>query len=487
MSEYETVIGLEVHVQLLTESKAFCGCSTKFGLSPNSATCPVCLGLPGSLPVLNKKAFLYAVKTALALNCKIQDIIKFDRKNYYYPDLPKNFQISQFDKPLGYGGFLEIEHENAVKKTGITRAHIEEDAGKLIHDPGKGMSYVDLNRAGIPLLEIVSEPDLHSPEEANAYLVALKSILQYLKVSDCNMEEGSLRCDANISVRLKGEKILGVKSELKNMNSFKAVRDALSYESIRHTELLAKGERIIQETRLWNETEGMTRPMRAKEESHDYRYFPEPDLVPFTVDIAELEGIMAALPELPFAKKKRFIREYALTEYDADILTRNMDTAYFFENTAKIVKNPKEIANWILGDISSLLKENASGIEKSKLTPQHLAGLLNLIRSEEITGKIAKEVLQEMFKTGSFPEEVVNGKGLRQIKDDGAISSVADSVLAENQASVEAYQKGKKNALMFLVGQVMKKTGGKANPKKVNEILKEKLENDSCKEPDSGR
>lgn len=477
MQDYEIVIGLEAHVQLATESKVFCGCSTKFGLPPNSSTCPVCLGLPGALPVLNEKAFLYAIKTALALGCKIQDLIKFDRKNYYYPDLPKNFQISQYDKPLAYNGHIEIENDGSKKRIGITRVHLEEDAGKLIHDVNRGVSYVDLNRTGAPLLEIVSEPDMRTPEEASVYLQDLKAILKYLKVSDCNMEEGSLRCDANISARPKGVDFLGVRAELKNMNSFKAVRDALAYEAKRQVDLLKKTEKIVQETRLWNETRQVTLPMRAKEESHDYRYFPEPDLVPFVVDKKEIEAIKSSLPELPKAKKKRFISEYGLSVYDADVLTRDIEVSNFFEKATKLCRKPKEATNWILGDIASILNEKKIAIEKSNLKPEHLAELLGLIGTEEITGKIAKEILREVFTKGASPKQIMQNKGLKQIKDPGELASIIEGVLSENQKSAADYKNGKANALTFLIGQVMRKTKGKANPAKVSEILKKKLEN----------
>jgi len=488
MQAYEIVIGLEVHVQLQTESKVFCGCSTKFGQVPNSATCPVCLGLPGVLPVLNEKAFNLALKTALALSCKVQKIIKFDRKNYYYPDLPKNYQISQFDKPLGFGGFLDIEEEKKPKRINITRVHLEEDAGKLLHDPKRGRSYVDLNRAGTPLLEIVSEPDIRSPEEAASYLKDLKAILLCLEVSDCNMEEGSLRCDANISVRKKGEKTLGVKTELKNMNSFKAIRDALHYESKRQTELVKNKDVIKQETRLWNEDKQITIPMRTKEESHDYRYFPEPDLVPFTVEAREIDRIKKENSELelPRAKRKRFISECGLNEYDAEMLTSSsssfsssssMGISDFFEETLKITRRPKEIANWLLGDIASFLNESRREIEETKMTPKHLAELVDLIACGEITGKVAKNILPDVIEKGIFPREIVDMKGLRQMKDDTKLSSIIEEVLSENTKSGDDYKKGKINALMFLVGQVMKKTKGKASPQRVSDILKEKLKN----------
>jgi aspartyl-tRNA(Asn)/glutamyl-tRNA(Gln) amidotransferase subunit B len=476
MKNYEIVIGLEAHVHLLTDSKAFCGCSTKFGLAPNSSTCPVCLGLPGALPVLNEKAFLYAVKTALALNCRIQNIIKFDRKNYYYPDLPKNFQISQYDKPLAYNGCLEIKTNGIKKKIRINRVHLEEDAGKLIHDAREGVSYVDLNRAGIPLLEIVSEPDITTPEEGSIYLQELKAILKYLKVSNCNMEEGSLRCDANISVRPKGESALGVKAELKNMNSFKAVRDALSYEAKRQVELMQKGGKVVQETRLWNERKSVTEVMRTKEASHDYRYFPEPDLVPFTVYKNQIDSIKENLPELPQAKRKRFVTDYGLSKYDAGVLTRDGEISDFFEEVIKLLNEPKEIANWLTGDVASILNEKKTTIGESRFKPMYLAELLELIHAEDITGKIAKEILSEVFEKSISPKEIVRSKGIRQIKDSGELVSVIDEALKENKKSVDDYKKGKHNALTFLVGQVMKKTKGRANPKLVNEIFKKKLD-----------
>lgn len=478
MKKYETVIGLEVHAQLLTETKAFCGCRAKFGLPPNSSTCPVCLGLPGALPVLNEKAFRFALKTALALDCEIQKNVKFDRKNYYYPDLPKNFQISQYDLPFAFKGHLEIENKGVKKKIGITRVHLEEDAGKLIHNAQAGMSYVDLNRAGTPLLEIVSEPDIRSPEEASLYLESLKAILEYIEVSDCNMEEGSLRCDANISVRPEGNRPLGVKAELKNMNSFKAVRVALAYESERQIELLKKKKKVVQETRLWNEKKSVTISMRAKEESHDYRYFPEPDLIPFTVSDEEIEKIRHTVPELPAAKKKRFTSVYSLGEYDAVALTRDAEIANFFEKTVKILNSPKEIANWLLGDVAFALNERHIAIGKTRFEPAHLAGLIKLIRQEEITGSAAKQILIEVFDSGAHPAEIARRKGLGQIKDSGELASIVDAVLRENEKSAADYKKGKTNAIMFLVGQVMKKSKGKADPGKANKVLKERLENE---------
>ena len=478
MTDYEIVIGLETHVQLLTESKIFCGCGTKFGQKPQSATCPVCQGLPGALPVLNEKAFKYAIKTALALGCKIQDVIKFDRKNYYYPDLPKNFQISQYDMPLGYAGFLKIDIDKKEKKIGITRVHLEEDAGKLIHDEKKGECFLDLNRAGMPLLEIVSEPDLRLPEEANIYLQSIRAILRYLEVSDCNMEEGSLRCDANISVRKKGEKELGVKTELKNMNSFKSVRDALGYEADRQLGLVKSGQNILQETRLWDEPKKMTRTMRVKEEAHDYRYFPEPDLIPFVVRKEEIEEISCALPELPRAKNKRFMSKYGLGAYDAGVLTRDAVTSDFFEETVKLVNKPKDVANWILGDVASILNEKKLTVSDTPFKPAALAELISLMESGNITGKVAKAILPDVIISGQAPKELVLKKGLSQIVDTGEITAIVEDVIKDNAKSSEDYRKGKSNALMFLVGQVMKKTRGKANPKIASDLLKKRLNNE---------
>jgi len=472
---YETVIGLEVHAQLATESKVFCGCSTKFAQAPNASTCPVCLGLPGALPVLNKKAFSLAVKTALALACKIETLIKFDRKNYYYPDLPKNYQISQYDRPLGRDGFSEVFIKGEKRRIGIKRVHLEEDAGKLVHSPGKDTSLVDFNRTGCPLLEIVSEPDMREPLEAYEYLVAIKAILRYLGVSDCNMEEGSLRCDANISVRQKGEKKLGVKAEVKNMNSFKAVKEALVYESKRHIEALENGDRVLQETRLWNADKGITISMRSKEEAEDYRYFPEPDLVPFTVEKEKIEEIKKCLPELPKAKKDRIARDYKLNEYDAGLLVREAEIADFFESASKSCGKPKQVANWLLGDISAFLNAAGMSIGKAALKPEHLADLVSLIESGRISGKIAKEILPNVIKKGISPSEIVKNENLSQIQDGKKLSAVIEKVIAENEKSVKDYKGGKEEAIRFLVGQAMKATGGKANPQKVNELLKEKL------------
>jgi aspartyl-tRNA(Asn)/glutamyl-tRNA(Gln) amidotransferase subunit B len=474
--KYETVIGLEVHLQLATSTKAFCGCSTKFGAEPNSHVCPVCLGFPGSLPVLNQAAFLSAIKVALALGCKIQDLIKFDRKNYYYPDLPKNFQISQYDMPLSYDGRVDIILEDgSVKNIRVKRVHLEEDAGKLIHPEGENCSFVDYNRTGIPLLEIVTEPDMNSPDEAYEYLTKLKSILGYLKVSDCDMEKGSLRCDANISLRPQGEKKLGTKVELKNMNSFKGVRSGLEYEVKRQSLVLEEGGKLVQETRLWDADKGITGSMRTKEEAQDYRYFPEPDLVPFMVDKNIIDDMRKNLPELPEARSARFVKEFKLSEYDANVLTSQIDTADYFEACVKAYKNPKAAANWIMGDIAAELKARNIELKGLGVSAIALAGLLNMIDSAIISGKMAKEILAEAIDTKTDPKEIVGRKGLAQISDSGKVEEIVSIVIGREVKSVNDYKQGKKNALTFLVGQVMKESKGKANPGLANEILKKKL------------
>ena len=472
-TDYKTTIGLEVHVQLATNTKLFCGCKAQFGQAPNSQVCPVCLGLPGTLPVLNERAFELAVKTALALNCSIEKLIKFERKNYFYPDLPKAYQISQFSLPLSSNGVLEIETENGPRKIGITRAHLEEDAGKLIHK--QDCSLVDYNRGGTTLLEIVSDPELHSPQEAYDYLIALKALLEYLEVSDCNMEEGSLRCDANISLAKSDSVKLGVKVELKNMNSFKGVRSALSFEEKRITELLKKGKTIAQETRLWDAEQNKTLLMRAKEESHDYRYFPEPDLVPFAVEKEMVKRMKDSLPELPAQRKKRFMTDYKLSEYDSSVLTSNKKMADYLEECLKSHNNPKALANWIMGDISSELNKRKIDISALALKPAGLASLLKMIDRGEISGKIAKDVLAQAIETGSPPGKIVKSKGLAQIKDTDTLEKIIKEVISKNEKSVSDYKSGKSNAAMFLVGQVMRQTKGKANPQLVNKLLKKYL------------
>ena len=474
---YETVIGLEVHLQLATKTKIFCGCSTKFAQAPNSQACPVCLGLPGSLPVLNEEAFLDAVKVALALNCKINKTIKFDRKNYFYPDLPKNFQISQYDLPLSYDGFLDINtgKEPVVKKIRIKRVHMEEDAGKLMHPENEDYSVVDYNRTGVPLLEIVTEPDISSPEEAYNYLTRLKAILEYLEVSDCDMEKGSLRCDANISLKKFVDTKLGTKVELKNMNSFKGVRLGLEYEEKRQASALSGGERILQETRLWDADKCVTNSMRLKEEAEDYRYFPEPDLVPFMVDETIVQKIKKSLPEMPEARAGRFQKEYGLSSYDADVLTSRKDIADYFEECCKFYKKAKTIANWLMGDIAAQLNSRNIGIKDLKVSPSDLASLLGMIDSGSLNAKMAKDVLIDAVETGSRPRDIVKAKGLSQVSDKSLIDNMVEAVLAKNKKSVDDYKGGKKVAFIFLVGQVMKESKGKASPLIVNELLKKKL------------
>lgn len=477
---YEAVIGLEVHTQLDTRSKIFCGCSTKFGSEPNSNTCPVCLGLPGSLPVLNEQALRYGIKVGLALNCKISRRLKFDRKNYFYPDLPKAYQISQFDMPVNGPGWLMIETKTEdgqwkEKKIGIHRAHLEEDAGKLLHEGIEGASLVDFNRAGVPLLEIVSDPDLRSPEEAYSYLTSLKAILQYLEVSDCNMEEGSLRCDANVSIRKKGETALGTKAEIKNLNSFKNVQKSIQYEIERQIEVVESGGRVVQETRLWNDAKGQTFTMRSKEEAHDYRYFPEPDLVPFTISEETIQEIEKTLPELPSAKAGRFRKDYGLGEYDASILVQDRALADYFEAAVLAQPSAKMVSNWIQSELLALLNLKKIEIQNSPVKPSDLAQLVGLIEKNTINGKIAKEVLPLMFETGKSADAIVQEKGWVQMTDTGAIEEIADSILSANPQSVTDYRAGKKQALGFLVGQMMKASQGKVNPKMANEILTRKI------------
>jgi len=491
---YEVVIGLEVHVQLNTASKMFCGCSSKFGAHPNAQVCPVCLGFPGALPVVNKKAVALAMKTALALGCKIAPFTKFDRKHYFYPDLPKNFQISQYDKPLSSDGHLDIDTGGAPKKINIKRIHLEEDAGKLIHpapsmegdgisrrggvhQEGEEYSLVDYNRSGIPLMEIVTQPDINSAGEAYDFLTKLKSILEYLEVSNCNMEEGSLRCDANISVRPKGQTALGTKTEVKNMNSFKSVRQALEYEAKRQMDLLKNGKEIIQETRLWDEDGQRTDTMRTKEDAHDYRYFPEPDLAPITTNDRIVEEIKKTLPEMPEQRKARFISERGLSEYDASVLTREKKVADFYEGVIGNSKiNPKVAANWVMGDLAAILSSSNLSIDAIELAPGDLADMLNMIENGSISGKMAKDILKEAIETKKKPRDIVKEKNLSQVTDEGAILAAIEKVLAVNAKAVSDYKSGNISVLTFLVGQIMKETKGKANPKIVNELLKKKME-----------
>jgi len=472
--KYETVIGLEVHTQLNTRTKLFCGCATSFGESPNTKTCPVCLGMPGTLPVLNREAFLKGIRIGLALKGTIAQTAKFDRKNYFYPDLPKGYQISQFDKPVSSGGYLEIQTQEGPKKIRINRAHLEEDAGKLIHADGGG-SRVDLNRAGTPLMEIVSEPDMRSPQEATQYLTNLKAILIYLGVSDCNMEEGSLRCDANVSVRPEGAKEFGVKSELKNMNSFKAVEKALTYEVARHIDTLESGGKLTQDTRLWDEKSGTTHAMRSKEHAHDYRYFPEPDLVPFRVARDQVEEIRGGLPELPEARLKRFMADYQLSPYDSGVLVSDKPLSEFFETVCSRFKQPKQVANWVTGPLMGEMNAQSKTIETVGLKPEGLVALLKLVEDKTLSNKMAKEVLPEMIQSGKSAEEIVKAKGLKQVSDEGAILKIVEEVIDANPKSVQDFQNGKRQAIGFLVGQVMRQTKGAANPGMVNQLLEKTL------------
>ena len=473
---YETVIGLEVHAELSTNSKIFCGCSTEFGAPPNTHTCPICLGHPGVLPVVNKQAIEFAMKAAMALNCEISTETKFDRKNYFYPDLPKAYQISQFDKPVGKNGWIDIEVNGEKKRIRINRLHLEEDAGKSTHsEQGEG-TILDYNRVGVPLIEIVSEADLRSPEEAKAYLEKLKAIVQYTGVSDVKMEEGSLRCDANISLRPEGQQEFGTKTELKNMNSFRGVQRALEYEQVRQAKVLDAGEKIIQETLRWNEEQGVTISIRTKEDAHDYRYFPDPDLVDMHIDQEWIERIKAEIPELPDARKERYIGQYGLTEYDADIITSSLDLATFFDQALEYTKDAKGVANWMMGDLLGYLNANGLELKQSKITPQGLGEMIELIEKGTISSKIAKTVFKEMLESGKAPNVIVEEKGLVQISDESAIMQVVEQVIANNPQSVEDYKNGKKQAVGFLVGQVMKETKGKANPGLVNKLILEKLE-----------
>lgn len=477
--KYETVVGLEVHTELKTKSKIFCGCTTEFGGAPNTHVCPVCLGLPGVLPVINKKVVDYAIKVGLALHCDILQFNKFDRKQYYYPDLPKNFQTSQYDLPICLNGYLDIEVDGNTRRIGITRIHMEEDAGKLVHSGNtisdSNSSNVDYNRTGVPLLEIVSEPDIRSGAEAKAYVEKLRSILQYLDVSDCRMEEGSLRCDANISIRLMGDTKLGTKSEIKNMNTLTGIQKGIEYEALRQAQLVEDGGSVVQETRTWDDTQGITLSMRKKEKENDYRYFPEPDLVPIIISDEQIEAARQSLPELPDQKLARFIEELKLSREDATILTSTRQSAEYFESAIAAGSDPKTVANWMLGDLSKMVNENNLTFDKAKVTPQQLSAMIALIEKGTISGKIAKKVIVSMWNTGKDADTIVKEEGLVQITDTSAIEEIVKQVIANNPKPVEDVKSGNNKAIGFLVGQVMKESKGRANPGLVNQLLQKLL------------
>src|SRR5579875_3404704 len=475
LERYEAVIGLEVHVQLKTASKIFCSCSTRFGDPPNQNVCPVCLGLPGTLPVLNRRAVELAVRAALALNCQVQPLARFARKNYFYPDLPKGYQISMYELPLARDGWLEVEIDGEVRRIGITRLHLEEDAAKALHEgfpDSDRFTYIDFNRCGVPLIEIVSEPDLRTPAEAQAYLEELRQVLQYIGVSDCNMEEGSLRCDANVSVRPRGQTALGTKTEVKNLNSFRYHARALAYEIERQVAVLEQNGRIEQETRLWNLAAGRTEPMRSKEFAHDYRYFPDPDLLPVTVSPAEIEKVRASMPELPAAKAERFLRDYGITPYDAGVLTATRALADYFESVVSAGAPAKPAANWIAGELLRRLKDAGQDILACPLPAAALAELVLKVENGEITAASGKKVFAKMFETGRSAADVIAAEGLSQISDAGAIERIARDVVKKNPANVEKYKSGNEGVFQFFVGQVMRETRGQANPRLVNEVVK---------------
>lgn len=474
--EYEIVIGLEVHAELATKSKIYCSCKTEFGGEPNTHCCPICTGMPGVLPVLNEKVVEYAVRAGLATNCTIAEYSKQDRKNYFYPDLPKAYQVSQYDLPLCKEGYVEIDIEGTKKKIGITRIHIEEDAGKLIHDEWGSGTLVDYNRCGVPLIEIVSEPDIRSAEEARAYVENLRAILQYVEVSDCKMQEGSLRADVNLSVRPKGQEKFGTRTEMKNLNSFRSIVRAVEAEAKRQISEIESGGTIYQETRRWDDDKGISYAMRSKEEAHDYRYFPEPDLAPIVSDREWIEGIKASLPELPEARRNRYISEFGLPEYDALLITQSKVLSDFFEEAVSKSSSPKLVSNWIMGDLMRILKDKGLEVEQIPFPAEYLARMIKLIESGKISGTIAKKVFEKMFESGKDPETIVKEEGLEVVSDEGALVGIVKSILEKNPQSVDDYKNGKEKAIGFLVGQAMKETKGKANPQIINKILKEELD-----------
>src|ERR1700726_957747 len=478
LAKYEPVIGLEVHVQLLTNSKIFCGCSTRFGEAPNSNTCPVCLGLPGTLPVLNKRVVEMATRASLALNCEVHEHSRFARKNYFYPDLPKGYQISQYELPLATGGWIEVEHDGAKKRIGITRLHLEEDAAKNLHEgfsQSATKAYIDYNRCGTPLCEIVSEPDMRAPEEAYAYLTSLRQILLYTGVSDCNMEEGSLRCDANVSVRLRGSNEFGTKVEVKNLNSFRYLQKALEFEIERHIGVLEGGAEIIQETRLWNQSDGRTVSMRSKEKAHDYRYFPEPDLLPVHISVAWQEEVRRSLPELPAGKRARLMADYKITAYDAEVLATSAELANYFEAATKSGASGKNAANWMQTELLRRLNDSGKQIEESPVSAAALGELVKLAESGHVTAAIGKKVFATMFESGRGAAEIITAEGLAQTVDIAAIEQAARDVIEKSPENVAKFKSGNEGVFKFFVGQVMKATKGQANPQVVNDVVRKIL------------
>ena len=478
LTKYEAVIGLEVHVQIGTRTKIFCSCPVEFGSAPNSNVCPVCLGLPGALPVLSRQAVELAISAGLALHCTVNPFSQFARKNYFYPDLPKGYQISQYDQPLAENGYVDITIEAGKKRVGVTRVHMEDDAGKSIHDGFRDSelyTYVDLNRSGTPLIEIVSEPDMRTSDEAYSYVTGVKQVMQFIGLSDCDMEKGQLRCDANVSVRLRGAPKFGTKAEVKNLNSFRFLKMALEYEIERQVELIEGGGKVVQETRLFNTDSGKTVSMRSKEHAHDYRYFPEPDLMPLRVSEHWLGEVRSRLPELPADRRERFVASYGVREYDAQVLTLDRDTGDYFERAVKVSGDGRATANWLTGDLTGLLKSAGKELSESPVPPEHLGELVSLIGKGELSGKLAKEILPKMFETGDSPSAIADREGLKQISDTGATEKIVAEVLAANPKQVEQYKAGKTAVVGFLVGQVMKASRGQANPATVNELLKAKL------------